>query len=157
MRSEHHHGKVHADVCTVTREVKVLIAHQIWLIYERNMSGIIKLWDLQMHTIYCIICVWVHEPGKCVLICALLKCMFFSSACYTLHSGGFFNNATYSSAPDEHIYPPQCSAHLANLNQSLTLITSLPTQRHNTMGRAATCYETLHPPYLWTLQFLAGL
>lgn len=63
MCEEHHHLKVHLDICMVTRKVKVLIIHQIWLIYGRSMRGIINLLDLQMHTIGCII--WMHEPGIC--------------------------------------------------------------------------------------------
>lgn len=49
----------------VKREVKVLITHQIGHIYGGSMSGMKKLWDLQMYTFNCSICVWMHEPGIC--------------------------------------------------------------------------------------------
>lgn len=93
VRSENHPLKVHLDICMVTREVKVPITHQIWLIYGRTMRGIIKLGNFK-----CILATVLSVYGdRCVVthICSLLNCMFFISL---LHSGEFSINVTQSSA-----------------------------------------------------------
>ena len=122
VRSEHH-LKVQLDICMVTREVKVLITHEIRLIYRRSVRGIKKLWDLQIYTIYYIVRTRMHEQVY-VRVNAHL-CFAQLHVFSLLHSGGSFVSVTYSSAADKHRYPPQLVP-LANLNQSLTLITSLP-------------------------------
>lgn len=86
---------------------------------------------------YLLMDTWARYMCMLMCICALFNDMFCLIS--LLHSGGFFINVTYSSAPNMHRFPPQLLVPLANLNQSSTSITSLSCTNVTTLGEGSHC------------------
>lgn len=92
VRSEHYHLKVHLNISMVKKEVKVPITLQIWLIYGRNIRGIVT-----SNALYCI--QYIHQSTNQFSVAYLKMC----------HSGSTFSKVTQTSPQPHYPAPPRGS------------------------------------------------